>query len=213
MNDKYDLSGGGGDRLLPHRGDGVWRGARRIGGGSLRRLTVALDAGSALVILGVMLMMAAEIVARSLGGRSLPGTVGIVELMLAVLVSLAFPLAYREGKHVTTGLVADRLPPRVRIWVETVGVAMTFAFMVWFSYAAIGRAISATIAGEMRYGVVEIVAWPGRIALAVGLSVMALEVLRHLIRNIELIALRLDEPALKTALDSSFEGEGGTSGA
>lgn len=193
--DRVDRSG---------RADGAPVLAGREGGGQIvsRPRGSALHAASrflnrlsAISIFFVMGLMTYEVAQRAAGQNSLPGMTGLTELLLAFVVALSLPLAYREDKHVSTGIVADRLSERRRLILETAGLVVTVGFLAWLSYATIVRAWSATVMQEIRYGIIAIPAWPGRIALAVGVTVMTLEACRRLWGHVQ--QLRSSSPGIE----------------
>lgn len=139
----------------------------------------ALAVVGASLMMVIMVMTTFDVVARGLGARPIHGTSEIAEVMLVGAAFLTLPYAQQVGGHVATSLVVDRMPSRWARRLECVGMLLVLLILVWFSYEAVLRAIESVATGESRFGVREVPIWPGRVALAVGVVALALEVALH----------------------------------
>lgn len=132
---------------------------------------------SGVMVIAIMLVLVANVAMRELATSSVQGSVELSEVMLAFVVFAGLAYAQQSGSHVRTELVTSRLPDRVARPVRAVGLLVAAAVIAWCAVATAGRGIEAWQAGEARFGVRSVPTWPGRLAVPVGLGLLALEVL------------------------------------
>lgn len=99
-----------------------------------RRLFYAMAVASVVVMLAMMLLTAADVVARYVFNSPIKGAFELTEIGLALLVFLAMPLTTVSNEHVTVDLL--KLPSRgalskALLILSVVIVAGTFAMMAW----------------------------------------------------------------------------------
>ncbi|WP_114905352.1 TRAP transporter small permease subunit [Ornithinimicrobium murale] len=139
-------------------------------------------AGLCLVV--IMLLTTADVVLRRIFDTRLPGTIEYSELFLGLGVFLGLGLAHRMGSHVSTSAVTDRLGNRPAQVAIVLGLLCGAALLVLAVGATADKAMTAMEFGETRIGLVRVPIWPARIALAIGLAVFLLEVVRELVRTL-----------------------------
>lgn len=136
---------------------------------------------NALTFLGgvLMLLMMAHIVA-DVGARVLfrspfDGTTEIVSGYYMVAV-IFFPLAYvthHEG-HITVELFTRGLPPRRLAGLEVAIGAISFCFLVWFTWETVDAAYQSLLEKEQWETADDLVTiWPSRWFIPIGLALMA----------------------------------------
>lgn len=81
-----------------------------------RRLTVIEEAASALLIAAIFVILAANVILRSLG-RPLLWADELAVLLMACAAFLGAAVALARGQHMAVTLLLDNLPPRLRSWV------------------------------------------------------------------------------------------------
>lgn len=145
-------------------------------------VTETAGAIAGLCLVAVMLLTTADVASRQLLGTRLHGTIEYSEPLLGIGVFLGLGLAQRMGSHVSTSVVTDRLPPRIAQVGIVVGLMCGAALLVLAVDATAERAMTAFEVTETRIGLVRAPVWPARIALAVGLAVFLLEVVRDVVR-------------------------------
>lgn len=133
----------------------------------------------ALVILALMFATTADVVRRATSGKSIAGITEGSEVVLAIAVFLGLAYAQRAQVHVSTSVVVDRVPPAVAAIMRTVALVVACAFFAWVVDANVGKALDSVESGEYRFGLLKVPVWPARIAIAIGLALLTLELLRR----------------------------------
>jgi TRAP-type C4-dicarboxylate transport system permease small subunit len=143
--------------------------------------TVAAD----LSAVGILLLMVATIVdvgLRIAGPWGVPGIVEYSEVVLVAIVFLGMGSAQRLGQHVATTVFTDRLPDRWERVCRVSSLALGLMLIGAMTYWSVVRAIGSVGVGEARFGVMHVPIWPARIALALGLVLLSVEMARSLLR-------------------------------
>lgn len=149
-------------------------------GGLPSRIVGVLDhvgahVGAAGIVL-IMLGTTADVLRRSLEGRSVPGVIEGAEVILVIAVFLGLGLAQRDDIHVSTSLVVDRVPRRIGLILRVFGLLVLAAFLVWAVWASGRAALQSFTTNEFRFGMIRVPLWPGRTAIAIGWFLLLLEV-------------------------------------
>ena len=131
------------------------------------------DLGAMLAGLGILVLMTLtswNVAQRLLQGRGVAGTVELSEVALAGIAFLAIPYAVKGAHHVSTSVLADRLPALLARILLVLGGLVALGIVVWGTWVAWPQAMSSMESGEARMGLTRIAVWPGRMAVAVGLT-------------------------------------------
>lgn len=121
-------------------------------------------------ILVLMLLTSWNVAQRLLQGRGVGGAVELSEVALAGFAFLAIPYAVKTAHHVSTSVLADRLPVLLARSLLVLGGLVTLGVVGWGMWVAWPQAMSSMAAGEARMGLTRIAVWPGRMAVAAGLT-------------------------------------------
>lgn len=142
-----------------------------------------LPVGMAWALIVVMLLVGnANTAWRWLTGQQIDGSGELLVILLPITVFLALPAAERAGANVRSTALTDRLPRRASRVVSGVGLLVSAAMAGLLFAATIGKAVEATGDREALVGVRTLPVWPSRIAIAVGLGLFALVLIRELWR-------------------------------
>jgi len=144
-------------------------GIRTVG----RQTALARSVVTGLIMFGIV----ADVVRRSITGRSIPGMIEMVETFMAIEVFLGLAHAEAAGVHVRMSLATNLMPFPVRRMVKSFGMFVCMVGSVWFAWASTLRAIEATTVGEVKPGLLRFPVWPARWAIAIGFAVLAFEYL------------------------------------
>ena len=136
-----------------------------------------------LVVLTVLVVV--EVAARFITGRSVPGTVEYVEVVMVAAIFLSLALAEKEGAHVRVTSVHDRLPVGVKEGTRALGAVVSVGFLTVMTCATAIRATNSLVSREFRFGIAEVPIWPARMAIALGTLVLTIEVIRTFMRERE----------------------------
>jgi len=140
---------------------------------------------------GLMLLVVADVVTRWL---SIPLT-GVLELsqylFMPLVVFLALAYAQYVGEHIRATVIIDRLTVRGALIINIGANLVTFVTSSLLAVAATQSAQHSVEIDEHVFGSINLVLWPIKILTAVGLTVLALQILSNLLEHMEgLLRLR-----------------------
>lgn len=142
-----------------------------------RSLMGFLGALSGIGIALLALPTVVDVFYRKTFGPSVPGVVEISEVALVCVIILGMAAALRDGDHVATPILTDRLPERLGAALQVAGlvlVAILLAIMVVGTFRA--AVISFNIQ-EYRMGLIQVPVWPAKAAIPLGLAALLIEVI------------------------------------
>ena len=136
------------------------------------------------VIVFMMVATVADVTKRFIAGTPIPGVTEMGEVLMVMSVFAGVAYAEYRGAHVRVTLLLDKLPPRVAAIINSLGMLLVLTLIAWMVWVTAGRALESLEVNEVRFGLVKIPVWPGRIAIAAGLVAYFLEAIPRLIDNI-----------------------------
>jgi TRAP-type C4-dicarboxylate transport system permease small subunit len=147
---------------------------------SLKKLVDQLS--NVLLVLGgvamalMMINVVVDIVTRNVFRLAVPATLELVSYYYMVAVAF-LPLAFvqRYRGHVMIELFTLWLPARVNAFIDATVYLLGTIALGLFAYASFGKAIYMTGIGEMQFGIIDVVVWPGRWFVPIGVGAMALQ--------------------------------------
>lgn len=145
------------------------------------RVVMIVVKGAAVVasisIFVMMISTIADVTARFLLNKAIPGVVELCEFLMVMVVFLG--LAYTQVKrgHVRAEVFINKISPRHQIAVELFGYLLALPFFVMFAYQAGLFAYEAWKTGEFMFGLMRFPTWPSKIFVCVGLFVLCLQLL------------------------------------
>lgn len=140
--------------------------------------TLSVLSGWAIVLAGVIVVI--DLVGRNMFNSPLPGSVAYGELALVAIVFLALPYAQRQGQHVSFEMLASSVSPRSAAVLTSVGLLAVLVPIAYVAFGSIQLAWSSFQRGEQLLGIVTVPAWPLRAFIAIGFSLLVLEIARTL---------------------------------
>ena len=132
---------------------------------------------SAVAVFVAMVGIAADVINRYFAGRSIPGMVESVEVLIVVMVFGGLGAAQRKGLHVGVNVVLARLNPNVRNTVQTVALLFAAVLLAWIVYRSGLVAWDSWLKREYRFGLVRVPVWPARIMIPIGLGMLVIEII------------------------------------
>jgi TRAP-type C4-dicarboxylate transport system permease small subunit len=153
---------------------------------AVRPLTRGINTVGTAGLFLMMFMVTTDVFLRDAFRSPIKGTIEISELFQVLVVFLG--LAYCESKrgHVRVDFIVSYLGRRPRTILEAITTLVTlvfFAFMTWYSAT---NAIQAFESKEL-FEMLRIVVWPFRFIVPLGTFVFCLELLLHLLSDINAI--------------------------
>ena len=123
----------------------------------------------------VMMLISLDVFNRVVTGRSIRGAFEAVELLLVLIVFLGIAYAERSGAHVRVRLLTTKLAPTFAEVTRLFGNLVALGIVAWMAYESGFAAQRSVATGEFRMGLVAFPIWPGRIAVAIGLTLLTVE--------------------------------------
>lgn len=143
----------------------------------IRSIATLFAIVAALCVLAMMGMTVADVTARAVTGRSVPGAQEITEQLMVALVFLGMAFAYHRHEHVAVTIVTRALPLRPRATVRVLGRVILLGLVVWMIWMTGEGAWRSYVRGEIRFGLLQVPVWPARAAIPIGLAAFALSIL------------------------------------
>ncbi len=136
----------------------------------------------------VIVFTNSDIFLRYVIKSGLPGNVTLCEILLVLAVFLGLPLAELSGSHVKMEFIFDRLPGRVRSAMGLFDRLICLCILALISYASISYAIIQFAKGEVIWAAaIQIVLWPARFGLALGVIVFFMLILVETVKAFKFI--------------------------
>lgn len=132
---------------------------------------------AAACVMAMMLLTCLDTGMRWFTGRSVAGVQEIVEQLMVAVVFLGMAYALRRGDHVAVKIVTDALPVRLAAALRLAGMAAMIFVVAWMTWRTGSQAWRSFLAGEVRFGLLQVPVWPARVAIPLGLGVMLLQAL------------------------------------
>ena len=144
------------------------------------RILAPIGIGAMVIMMTVVVI---NVLGRAIINTPLKGTVEMVEMTGAIMVS--FVIAYTQFKkhNIIVGIVADRMPPKMRAIVDCFTMILSLAVVIGILWTAYITAVEMTIAGEYT-GIFETAKYPFRIVWVFGLFTLALFLLLQIIQSL-----------------------------
>lgn len=138
---------------------------------------------AAVVLVAVIVVILVSVIARTIFGVGLVDAVTPSRMGMTLLIFLGLAWAQRRGDHVSIGLVITRIPPRPRAIIHMIGMSLglvatiVLAYLTW-KYAEVSLRLDERIRGDILW-----LAFPFKVAIPIGLTAFALEIVRTIIRE------------------------------
>ena len=125
-----------------------------------------------------------DVLSRHLLHRPIPGVIELNEVLMVGIVFLGLGMAQKEKSHIRAELFVSRLPPKLRRLFDILALVFSTCFWVVLLSQALPRAWESYLTGEYREGLIKFPVWPARWALAIGLLIICLQLIRDFYRTI-----------------------------
>ena len=129
------------------------------------------------LIFVMMLTITADVCMRYFFNSPIIGTVELNRTLLVIVVFFSLGYAQKRKRHINVELFSHLLPSKTRLFTELVQLLLACGVIFLVSYESIIIAYNSTIESEVEAGIMNFPLWPGRIAMAVGLSMLGLQYL------------------------------------
>lgn len=147
----------------------------------------ALAIGSSIAVLAIVAVISVDAGSRLTTGRSLAGAVEYAETLMVTVIALGLAEGQRRGTHVSMDLLVVRLRSRTAALWRLATYSAGLTLVVWMAFRGIDLAWQSFLSGEYRFGLRRVVLWPGKAAMAIGLTALAAELARTMIGHLAVI--------------------------
>lgn len=135
---------------------------------------------STIGVLLIMCIMIADILVRTLTGRSLPGAFELIESLIILIVFAGLAHAEQMGTHVRFTFLSQRLPRLAAISVKVVGSAVAVLIGLWLIGATGSEAWDSWTGNEYQSGLLNFPLWPARLVIVLGFIVLTAQLVSRL---------------------------------
>lgn len=160
---------------------------------ALDKLYLACGIAAGVTIVGILVLMLAQVIGRELGTQ-VRGADDITAWLCAASLFLALPHTFKHGEQVRMGLALDAMSPRWRRLAEVFSLVVSVLFVGYAVWASTTYVYESWQAKELAQGLVPIPIWIPQISLIVGLAVLEIALLDEL-----LLVLRNRLPTYRVA--------------
>ena len=154
---------------------------------TLRRaldLLYAAAAGlAALSLLGIFLMMMAQVILRELG-RQLPGADDVTAYLCVATTFFALAATFKRGELIRVGMVIEKFGPAARRATEAAVLALAALVVGYIVYWTAQEALFSYGIEEVAQGTVPFALWVPKLAMPLGAGLLLVAILDELVRTL-----------------------------
>jgi TRAP-type C4-dicarboxylate transport system permease small subunit len=160
-----------------------------------------LDAFTAFMVFGIMILITTDVFARSLFNHPFQGVSEIVSSCIIILCFFEIPYCLMKGSHVRSTIIYDKVGPRVKACIDLLCCILgiiAFSFIIMSSWKNLLHAIEiqdVEIAGSVRISTI-----PGRFSIVFGSAAMVVEYFFLMVHYF----LKIAKPELDMNKNSEF---------
>lgn len=140
-----------------------------------------LAVAAAIVVAFMMVYTTVGVVARR-AGSPIKGTTEYVCLILVLVVMFAISYAQRRWRHLSMGIVFDRLAPRYHRPVLCVLLSLGIFICFLLTWSGFDTTVWAYVMGDTYLGAIQVPTWWSRMALPIGLGIATVRLTVQLVQ-------------------------------
>lgn len=148
---------------------------------ALDKLYLACGIAAGLSIVGILVLMLAQVIGRELGTQ-VRGADDVTAWLCAAALFLALPHTFKHGEQVRMALALDKMGPRSRRLAEIFSLVVAALFVGYAVWASTTYVYESWEAKELAQGLVPIPIWIPQLSLIVGLLVFAIALVDELVQ-------------------------------
>jgi TRAP-type C4-dicarboxylate transport system permease small subunit len=149
----------------------------------LARINLVVVVACGILLFMFMFMVVGDVTGRYSFASPIPGTMEIGEIVLAFVVFPGWAAVLANNQHIRVLIVADRLPPRWRHWLEIFALLVGLAMMVPIAWYSFSFAMDSYISKEIGF-TYSIPRYPGKAAFFIGSTLFAIQFLIMFLRHL-----------------------------
>lgn len=150
----------------------------------LERVSKGLAALGAAAVIVMMLSISADVLARKIWGKPIPGVVEINELFMVIIIFLGLGITQIMDRNVRMDAGIARLSPRTRhrLHIFTTAVAIGIVSLLLLETGK--EALESVATREFRFGSIPFPLWPSKLSVPIGSAMLLLVLAVDLLRAI-----------------------------
>ncbi len=142
-----------------------------------------MNTAGAMVVVVMMFWVTTDVFLRKFFSSGLPGTMPLVEMMLAIVVFFGAAYCQIQLRHVRINLIVPKFPPLTQVVIDSITYILTtvvIAIMLWRTGVYV---IAVFITGEIPLAI-DIPIWPAVALVTIGIAVLLLILTRDLLSSL-----------------------------
>lgn len=132
---------------------------------------------SSLATVIMILMGAADVIGTKLFNTPVPATYETTETLMVALVFGGLAYAQLRKRHIQVELVTSRLPPRVRSFLDLIGLLIGTVFFILLTWRGAIFFWRSWLMGECEPSLIRFPIYPSKLVLLIGAGLMTMQLL------------------------------------
>ena len=145
-----------------------------------RELENILSYISAVAVAFMMLITVADVLVRFLTPHSVPGSYAFVSLSFVLVIYLGLSVAQREDSHIAIDVLYSKMPRGLKKTLQILQLLIFGAFFAVLSWYTAVSAWENYALNDTILGAIQVVTWPARAMIPIGLFFLFLRMLVQL---------------------------------
>lgn len=133
-------------------------------------ISSTLSFASGILIIFVAVLTVADVVQRSVFGKSILGTMEISTLVLVAIAFLGLASAEIDGRHVSVDLLEAKLRSSVRQVLCAIRLILILGIGVTLVWGLLNSLSASIVRSESTNGILKVSVWPAKLALLTSFS-------------------------------------------
>lgn len=121
-----------------------------------------------------------DVLSRHLLKQPIPGVIELNEVLMVAVVFLGLGFAQKEGAHIRAELFISRLSQKWRKRFESFALVLGLVFWTLLLIQSTSKAWESFLTKEYREGLIKFPIWPARWALAIGIGLLCLQLIKDI---------------------------------
>lgn len=149
-----------------------------------RKIEGAVVFLSGLIVIFMLTIICSEVILRALFRISVPGVFEMSSQMMVAISLLGISYVQQKREHITIDLISDKVPAlfnkisNIIIYVIGILITIVYSWQGWISF------YNSWQTQEYTLGIVQFPLWPGKLAVALSMTIIAVRYLLDLINEI-----------------------------
>jgi TRAP-type C4-dicarboxylate transport system permease small subunit len=148
------------------------------------KILTGLNFVSVALIFLISLLVAADVICRYFFNSPIVGTTELVKASTVIIVFLGMPYTLKQGRHIQTTVIIDRLPPINKVWSN---ISASFIGLIVFGllcYFSLQDAWASYQVREFDGDQIRVYLYPSRFCISLGGFFLFFQSLLNFLKNI-----------------------------